>query len=103
MSSLIENAAERLERRVAPTSPIRKDVNVSFEFFPPATPKGLDLTYRTIKHDRTVIHRDGPIHVAQRKVGVVNADPPGCTETETPLSATTSPCLTVRSATASGR
>lgn len=41
MSSLIENAAERLERRVAPTSPIRKDVNVSFEFFPPATPKGL--------------------------------------------------------------
>ena len=41
MSSLIENAAERLERRVAPTSPIRKDINVSFEFFPPATPKGL--------------------------------------------------------------
>ncbi len=41
MTSLIENAADRLERRVAPTTPIRKDINVSFEFFPPATPKGL--------------------------------------------------------------
>lgn len=32
--------AERLARRPWPTTPIRKDVEVSFEFFPPATPKG---------------------------------------------------------------
>lgn len=32
--------AERLARRPWPATPIRKDVEVSFEFFPPATPKG---------------------------------------------------------------
>ena len=40
--SLIHAAAERLERRVSPTTPIRSDVNVSFEFFPPASPGGRD-------------------------------------------------------------
>lgn len=32
--------AERLARRPWPATPIRKGVEVSFEFFPPATPKG---------------------------------------------------------------
>lgn len=32
--------AARLARRPWPATPIRKDVEVSFEFFPPATPKG---------------------------------------------------------------
>lgn len=32
--------AARLARRPWPTTPIRKGVEVSFEFFPPATPKG---------------------------------------------------------------
>ena len=38
--SLTENAAERLGLRVCATTPIREDINVSFEFFPPATPAG---------------------------------------------------------------
>lgn len=40
--ALITGAAERLDRRDSVTSPIRSDVNVSFEFFPPATPAGSD-------------------------------------------------------------
>lgn len=38
--SLINGVAERLERRVSPTTPIREGVNVSFEFFPPASKEG---------------------------------------------------------------
>lgn len=38
---LIDHAAERLERRVSATTPIRNDINVTFEFFPPSTNKGL--------------------------------------------------------------
>lgn len=38
--SLISAAAERLDRRPSATTPIRSDLNVSFEFFPPATPAG---------------------------------------------------------------
>lgn len=37
---LITAAAERLDRRPSPTTPIRCNLNVSFEFFPPATPAG---------------------------------------------------------------
>lgn len=38
----IEHAASRLARRPWPTVPIRSDLEVSFEFFPAATDKGLD-------------------------------------------------------------
>ena len=37
---LIRQAAERLGRRTAATTPISPDLRVSFEFFPPATPAG---------------------------------------------------------------
>ena len=40
--TLIDGAAERLERRTSPTTSIRKDLSVSFEFFPPATPAGFE-------------------------------------------------------------
>ena len=39
--SLINAAAERLDRRVPATTPIRSDIGVSFEFFPPASDNGL--------------------------------------------------------------
>ena len=39
-SELIDGAASRLDRRISPTTPIRPEPTVSFEFFPPATPKG---------------------------------------------------------------
>lgn len=35
-----QDAAERLGRRPWPATPIRGDIRVSFEFFPPATPAG---------------------------------------------------------------
>ncbi len=38
--SLIEAAAERLERRVPAATSVRPEVRVSFEFFPPATEAG---------------------------------------------------------------
>jgi methylenetetrahydrofolate reductase (NADPH) len=38
--ALISEAAERLDRRRSATTPIRADLRVSFEFFPPATPAG---------------------------------------------------------------
>lgn len=37
---LIDEAAERLDRRIPIASPISNDLTVSFEFFPPATPAG---------------------------------------------------------------
>lgn len=37
---LITGAAERLDRREPVATPIRRELNVSFEFFPPATPTG---------------------------------------------------------------
>lgn len=40
--SLIDGAAERLERRVPPAPSIRPGVRVSFEFFPPATEAGFE-------------------------------------------------------------
>lgn len=39
---LVTAAAERLDRRVSPTTPIRDDLSVSFEFFPPATKAGFE-------------------------------------------------------------
>ena len=39
---LIEQAAKRLDKRVAPATPIRPAPSVSYEFFPPATPKGFN-------------------------------------------------------------
>lgn len=41
-NSLISAAADRLERRVSPTTPIREELSVSFEFFPPATERGFE-------------------------------------------------------------
>ena len=40
--SLIDEASERLKRRVPSATSIRPDVRVSFEFFPPATEAGFD-------------------------------------------------------------
>ncbi|MCL4154455.1 UNVERIFIED_CONTAM: hypothetical protein GTU68_064347 [Idotea baltica] len=37
---LIDEAAERLDRRTGGATPITTDLRVSFEFFPPATPAG---------------------------------------------------------------
>ncbi len=37
---LIDEAAERLDRRIGTATPITDDLRVSFEFFPPATPAG---------------------------------------------------------------
>ena len=37
---LIDEAAERLDRRRGPATPISAELRVSFEFFPPATPVG---------------------------------------------------------------
>lgn len=37
---LVAAAADRLDRRASATTPIRNDLRVSFEFFPPATPAG---------------------------------------------------------------
>ncbi|HUF83070.1 MAG TPA: methylenetetrahydrofolate reductase [NAD(P)H] [Acidimicrobiia bacterium] len=36
----VEETAARLARRPWPATPIRPDINVSFEFFPPASPEG---------------------------------------------------------------
>ncbi len=41
--ALFDEAAERLGRRVLATTPIRSDIALSFEFFPPATAEGLSL------------------------------------------------------------
>jgi methylenetetrahydrofolate reductase (NADPH) len=40
--ALIVEAAERLARRVPPATGITHDLRVSFEFFPPATPAGVE-------------------------------------------------------------
>ena len=53
---LIEEAAERLDRRPKPTTPISPDVRVSFEFFPPATPAGS----ATLTNCATTLARFGP-------------------------------------------
>ena len=39
---LMDDAAQRLARRAPTATPIRTGVQVSFEFFPPASPEGLD-------------------------------------------------------------
>jgi len=39
-SELIDGATSRLDRRVSPTTALRPEPTVSFEFFPPTTPKG---------------------------------------------------------------
>ena len=40
--SHVDEAAERLARRPWPAVPIRTDLEISFEFFPPATPEAAD-------------------------------------------------------------
>ncbi len=40
--ALIDAAAKRLDRRLSPTTPISDELEVSFEFFPPATPESID-------------------------------------------------------------
>ncbi|NNF54914.1 MAG: methylenetetrahydrofolate reductase [NAD(P)H] [Acidimicrobiales bacterium] len=42
MRSEVENAGQRLARRPWPTTPIRPGIDVSFEFFPPASPSASD-------------------------------------------------------------
>ncbi len=46
---LVDSAAERLQRRRSQVTPLRSDITVSFEVFPPATPSKLSELNRTAK------------------------------------------------------
>lgn len=46
----VGEAADRLARRPWPAAPLRSDLEVSFEFFPAATPAGLDRLLETADH-----------------------------------------------------
>ena len=46
----VDEASERLARRPWPATPLRGELSVSFEFFPAATPVGLDRLLDTAQH-----------------------------------------------------